>query len=82
MVSIGGGNPIERFALGSVALLWGALGVQYAKRLEVGTRRHPRTEPNPYYRLVLAVAAAFFLGGLYLILSSGWSLMTATGPQR
>ena len=82
MVSIGGGNPIERFALGSVALLWGALGVQYAKRLEVGTLRHPRTEPNPYHRLVLAIAAAFFLGGLFLVISSGWSLLTLPGPQK
>lgn len=77
-----GGDPIERFALGSVALLWGALGVQYAKRLEVGTRQHPRTEPNPYHVLVRTVAAFFFLGGLYLIVSSGWSLMTNSGPGK
>ncbi len=78
----GSGNPIEGFALGSVALLWGALGVQYAKRLEVGTRRHPRIEPNPYHGLVRAIAAFIFLGGLYLIVTSGWALLTTGGPGR
>ena len=80
MVSIGGVNPIERFALGSVALMWGALGVQYAKRLQVGTRRHPRTEPNPYHTVVRTIAAFIFLGGLYLIVTSAWYLMTHGGP--
>ncbi len=82
MVPASGGDAIERFALGTVALLWGALGVQYAKRLEMGTRRHPRTEPNPYHKLVRTVAAFFFLGGLYLIIASAWFLLTrsATHP--
>ena len=76
MVRTGGENPIALFALGFIALLWGALGVQYSKRLEVGTRSHPRSEPNPYHELVRFFAALLFFGGLYLIAWSAWLLLT------
>lgn len=75
-----GGDPIGMFALGFIGLLWGALGVQYSKRLEVGTRRHPRTEPNPYCHFVRTISALIFFIGLYLILSSAWFLLTHGGP--
>lgn len=76
MVTAGGDDAIARFALGFVALLLGALGVQYSKRLEVGTPRRPREEPNPYFELVRFVGALLFLCGLVLIGWSAWSLLT------
>lgn len=69
------GDAMGIFGLGFVALLWGALVVQYSKRLEVGTRRQPRTEPNPYFELVRFLGALFFLGGLGMIGWSAWSLL-------
>ena len=75
MVTAGGEDAIARFALGFVALLLGALGVQYSKRLEIGTQRQPRQEPNPYFELVRFVGALLFLCGLVLIGWSAWSLL-------
>jgi hypothetical protein len=68
-------DALEIFGFGFVALLWGALGVQYSKRLEVGTRAKPRTEPNPYFEMVRFVSALVFLSGLGMILWSAWLLM-------
>ena len=42
MIAAVGEDAIARFALGFVALVLGALGVQYSKWLEVGARRQPR----------------------------------------
>lgn len=76
MVAAGGDDAIARFALGFVALLLGALGVQYSKRLEVGTRREPRDEPNPYFELVRLFGALLFLCGLVLVAWSAWNLLS------
>lgn len=76
MIAAGGDDAITRFALGFVALVLGALGVQYSKWLEVGTRRQPRDESNPYFELARWVGALLFLCGLVLIGWSAWSLMT------
>lgn len=76
MIAAGGDDAIARFALGFVALVLGALDVQYSKWLEVGTRRQPREEPNPYFELARWVGALLFLCGLVLIGWSAWSLMT------
>ncbi|HEX8712655.1 MAG TPA: hypothetical protein VF730_12335 [Terracidiphilus sp.] len=61
--------------IGFVALLWGALGVQWAKHLEVGSRRRPREEPNPYFELVRFLSALVFLSGLGMILWGAWMLL-------
>ena len=76
MVASGGDDAITRFAVGFVGLLLGALVVQYSKRLEVGTRRQPREEPNPYFELVRFLGALLFVCGLVLIGWSAWSLMS------
>lgn len=65
----------DLFGLGFVALLCGALAVQYSKRLEVGTRMRPRTEPNPYFELVRVLGALVFFSGLGMIGWSAWLLM-------
>lgn len=75
MIAAGGDDAIARFALGFVALVLGALGVQYSKWLEVGTRRQAREEPNPYFELVRLLGALLFLSGLVLIGWSAWSLL-------
>jgi hypothetical protein len=76
MLAAGRDDAMARFALGFVALLMGALAVQYSKWLEVGTRQQPREDPNPYFELVRFLGALLFLGGLALIAWSAWSLMT------
>jgi hypothetical protein len=76
MIAAGGDDAIARFALGFVALILGALGVQYSKWLEVGAHRHLREEPNPYFDLVRFLGALIFLCGLVLIGWSAWSLLT------
>lgn len=75
MIAAGGDDAIARFAMGFVALIVGALGVQYSKWLEVGTQRHPREEPNPYFEFVRFLGALLFLCGLVLIGWSAWSLL-------
>jgi hypothetical protein len=47
-----GGQALGEFGWGFTVLLLGALGVQYSKWLEVGSRRQPREEPNPYFESV------------------------------
>lgn len=76
VLATGGDDAIARFGLGFAALLLGALGVQYSKWLEVGTRRQPREMPNPYFGLVRFLGALLFLSGLGLIGWSAWSLLT------
>ena len=76
MVAASGDDAIARFASGFVALLMGALVVQYSKRLEVGTRQHPREEPNPYFELVRFVGALLFVCGFLLIAWSAWNLLS------
>lgn len=68
-------GALDIFGLGFIALIWGALGVQWSKWLEVGTRTKPRSEPNPYYRPVRWVGALVFLSGLGMIAWSAWMLM-------
>jgi len=75
MIAAGGDDAIARFALGFVALVLGALGVQYSKWLELGGRRQPREEPNPYFELVRFLGALIFLCGLVSIGWSAWSLL-------
>lgn len=76
MVAGSGGDTFGIFGLGFAALLLGALGVQYSKWLEVGSRRHLRDEPNPYFKLVRLSGALLFLFGLSLIAWSAWILLT------
>lgn len=76
MAAASGDDAIARFALGFVALVLGALGVQYSKWLEVGSRRLPREEPNPYFELARFFGGLIFLCGLALIGWSAWSLLT------
>lgn len=68
-------GALDIFGLGFIALIWGALGVQWSKWLEVGTRRKPRTEPNPYYQPLRWVGALVFFSGLGMIAWSAWMLM-------
>lgn len=75
MIAAGGNDAIARFALGFVALVLAALGVQYSKWLEVGTPRRPREVSNPYFELVRLLGALLFLCGLVLIGWSAWSLL-------
>lgn len=75
MIAAYGDDAVARFALGFVALVLGALGVQYSKWLEVGTRHQAREEPNPYFELVRLLGALLFLCGLALIGWSAWSLL-------
>lgn len=75
MTGAGGNDPVARFALGFVALVLGALAVQYSKWLEVGTRRRPREQPNPYFELARIMGAFLFLCGLVFIGWSAWSLI-------
>ncbi|MGH9604640.1 MAG: hypothetical protein ACRD3N_02955 [Terracidiphilus sp.] len=67
---------------GFIGLVWGALGVIYAKYLEVGSRSHPRTYPHPLCNFIRFGSAIVFLGGLCLIGASGWFLMTHTAAPR
>lgn len=76
MIDAGSADAIARFASGFVALVLGALAVQYSKWLEVGPRQRPRETPNPCFELARLLGAFFFLCGLALIGWSAWSLLT------
>lgn len=75
MIAGGGNDPIARFALGFVALVLGALAIQYSKWLEVGSRHRPREEPNPYFELPRVMGAFLFVCGIVLIAWSAWTLL-------
>lgn len=73
--NLGVNGALDIFGLGFVALLWGALAVQWSRWLESGTRAKPREEPNPYFELVRFLGALGFLGGLGMIVWSAWLLL-------
>ncbi len=81
-MSASGGDPMGSFAMGFLAVMWGALAVVYAKYLESGSRNHPRSSPHPLTGLVRLAGALFFFAGLYLIGRSAWFLLTHPAARR
>jgi len=75
-------DPIATFTMGFLALLFGALGVLYAKRMEVGPRSRPRSSPHPLCGFVRLAAAIVFFAGLFLIGAAAWFLLTHAAGQR
>ncbi|MGH9605628.1 MAG: hypothetical protein ACRD3N_08000 [Terracidiphilus sp.] len=75
-------DPMHALTTGFLGLVWGALGVMYAKHLEVGSRSHPRTNPHPLCSFIRFGSAVIFFGGLCLIGVGGWFLMTHTAVQK
>ena len=71
-------DPMGTFTMGFLALMFGALGVVYSKRLEVGSPKRPRPSPQPLYGPVRFLAALLFFAGLYWVGWSAWFLLTHT----
>ena len=75
-------DSVSSLITGFIGVIWGALGVMYAKHLEVGSQNRPRPSPHPLCGLIRFASALAFLGGLYLIGAGAWLLMTHPAAQR